>query len=303
MNLTPEQIQAWLNSQNALYSQDASQGNQITGIDPRKLNGFAQSVDPTHYQMWDSQGVDQGVQQRTPDNFMDKYGGALTLAAIGGMTGAGLFGGGGASVAAESGSSLVGNGMGAFAPEAGSSGLAGLQEAMIANGGIESAGGSQLVGNGLGAFAPAEAAGSNLVGNGMGAFAPGTAVSTVGGGGLLNSLSAAVPAFGGSDLLKGAGLLAGAVAGSKPTTTSNTTRSKTDPRLDPYIYGDQGILAQAQQWQQANKTGLNPQMTRGLNTLTDVYTNPANKQGYQSMQNLGLGLMSSPIAGNPYTRK
>lgn len=158
--------------------------------------------------------------------------------------------------------------------------------------------GAQLVGNGLGAFAPAEAAGSNLVGNGMGAFAPGTSVSTVSTGGM-----APAAVFGGSDLLKGAGLLAGAVSGSKPTTTSNTTQSKTDPRLDPYIYGDQGILAQAQQWQQANRTGLNPQMTRGLNTLTDIYTNPANKQGYQSMQNLGLGLMSSPIAGNPYTRK
>lgn len=294
MNLTPDQIKAWLNSQNALYGTDASQGNQITGVDPRKLTGFAKNVDPTHYQMWDAEGNDKGIQERTPDNFMDKYGGNLTLAAIAAMTGAGLLGGGSAAgglemtvpTAAES-AANAGSLMQSLAPyEAGASGLGGAL-------------------NGLEMTVPTEA--QSLIGQksletqlapylSKGAGLLGSAATTAG-----TTASKGAGLLGATDLGKIAAIGLGAAAGSTPTTTSNTNQSKTDPRLDPYIYGDQGILAQAQQWQQANKTGLNPQMLQGLNMQYNVNSSPENMGAYQQMQRLGSGLMSSPIAGNPFT--
>lgn len=298
MNLTPEQIKAWLNSQNALYGTDASQGNAITGIDPRTLTGFAQSVDPTHYQMWDSQGVDQGVQQRTPDSWLDKNMEGLTLAALAGMTGAGLFGGGGG---------LAANGLEMTVPTAAESAAnAGslMQSLAPYEAGASSLGAGAL--NGLEMTVPTEA--QSLIGQKAleADLAPylaktggllGSAASTAGktaGTGLLGSVGA-------TDLAKIAAIGLGAAAGSKPTTTTNTSQSKTDPRIDPYIYGDDGILAQAKNWQQANQTGLNDQMLQGLNMQYNVNANPENMGAYQQMQRLGSGLMSAPIAGNPFT--
>lgn len=177
---------------------------------------------------------------------------------------------------------IVGAGLGGIALFGGAAGAAegaGLTELGVPG---SSVGSGEVAATGLLEPGAAEAAG--------GAAAGGAAKAAgAGGGGLLSAAG------------KAGSLLLGAAAGAKPTTKSETIQSKTDPRLDPYIYGDQGILSQAQKWQQANQTGLNPQMLEGLNMQYNVNANPENWGAYQQMARLGSGLMSSPIAGNPFT--
>lgn len=88
--------------------------------------------------------------------------------------------------------------------------------------------------------------------------------------------------------LVGAGL--GAASGGNDTTA--TTQSKTDPRIDPYIYGDQGVLQNAQKLYQQNPTGINPTMQQGLDMQRSALTDPAYAQSYQNMRNLGNQLMT-----------
>lgn len=139
----------------------------------------------------------------------------------------------------------------------------------------------------------------------LGAAAPVVAGTT----GLLSTVAPAVAGTTGllsgigslADLAKLALPIAGAVLGSKPTTTTSTNQSRLDPRMDPYIYGPDGVLPAAQEWYKANKTGLNDQMRQGLATQTAVLNDPATMAGFKQMQGLGSGLLSAPIAGNPFS--
>jgi hypothetical protein len=120
-----------------------------------------------------------------------------------------------------------------------------------------------------------------------------------------------MPAF---SLLVPAGMsLLGGLMGSKTQTTgaqapkttvqngtSNSfTQNAIDPRMEPYIYGDNGVLSRANSLYQSNPTGLNPQMLQGMNSQWNQLG--ASKQGYDQMQNLGMGLMGGGTAGNPFT--
>lgn len=340
-NLTDEQIKAWLNTQNALYGTDASQGNQITGVDPRYLSGFAQSISPTQYQYWDAQGNDKGVQTRTPDSWLDKNMGNLTLAAIAAMTGAGLFGdalgiGGSASANAGAGLGAGGSDLATSAAWGGGAGLGGDTLTAIGAGGVEAgaAGGgalSKAVLDGTTAFGANSVPGAIDVGSYAGTAVPGAVdlgsaggvVSTGATGGLLANPVATTAATGAGtaaglgSAVTGAGKVAsgllsnpltqaaivagGAALGSKPTTSTGTQQSNIDPRMAKFIYGDgstQGILDQAYQWQQANKSGLNDPMKQGLFTINQVASDPG---GYQSIAKQGLSLMNQPVAGNPFT--
>nr|WP_145546385.1 hypothetical protein [Variovorax boronicumulans] len=85
---------------------------------------------------------------------------------------------------------------------------------------------------------------------------------------------------------------------------SQTTQQQVDPRLGQYLYGEDdkgGLLKDVDLWYQANKSGMNDQMAQGLNTLYGVYTDPSTMAGYQQMANLGSGLMSTPVVGNPFS--
>lgn len=103
-------------------------------------------------------------------------------------------------------------------------------------------------------------------------------------------------------LLPPAMSLLGGLMGSEGS--SQTQKNEIDPRMAKYIYGEDGkggLLSEAQKWYENNKTGLNPQMLQGLNTQWAVLNDPANMGAYTQMRNLGSGLMSAPVMGNPFS--
>lgn len=98
--------------------------------------------------------------------------------------------------------------------------------------------------------------------------------------------------------------VAGGLLGSQGSQQSQTQSNKMDSRLDPYVYGSNGqggILGAANDWFQANKTGLNPQMLQGLNSQWQTLNDPAAMGAYRQMGNLGSSLMSAPVMGNPFS--
>jgi hypothetical protein len=98
------------------------------------------------------------------------------------------------------------------------------------------------------------------------------------------------------------GVVGGALSGGGKSGSQSTTQ-EVDPRLAKYLYGEDGeggLLADVSKWYQANKSGLNDQMAQGLNTQWNVYNDPRTLGGYQQMSNLGSGLMSTPVVGNPF---
>ena len=107
--------------------------------------------------------------------------------------------------------------------------------------------------------------------------------------------------FGIDDALLGAiaGPVLGGLLGGEGNSQTATTQNKIDPRMDPYIYGDGGILPSASAWYSQNQTGLNPQMLAGLNNQWSQLG--ASKSGYDTMQNLGLSMMGGGVAGNPFS--
>ena len=81
---------------------------------------------------------------------------------------------------------------------------------------------------------------------------------------------------------------------------------KADPRMSLLLYGDgtkenPGLLNQARSLYEQNPTGLNDRTRQGMNDQWGVLTDPALRQGYNNMSNLGSQLMNQPIAGNPFT--
>lgn len=258
-------------------------------------------------------------------------GGALLGSALGGA-GAGAAGGlgetaalgmdqvgalsglGEAGAAGEAAAGLGGGGLGAggasLVPEAMAGWGAGLPE-MLTTTGM----GSQVAG-GLGSWG---AAGSAL-GAGLGGATLGSFVAPSMWDSLKNLIPNGLPESlvpqGTSEFLKtiGSGLstvapilggLLGASEAGKPNTA--TSQSKTDPRLDQYLYGsgygDQNSLLGAAQslWQQ-NKSGMNPTMQVGLDMQRSALMDPAYGQSYQNMRTTGMGLLNTPVAGNPFTQ-
>jgi hypothetical protein len=96
----------------------------------------------------------------------------------------------------------------------------------------------------------------------------------------------------------------GGLLGSKGQQEEMTKTSKIDPRLDPYIYGDQGVLKQANDLknQQLAQGGLNDLQRQGMQMTQNWLTSPEYSQGYTQMQNLGMGLLGRGVAPNPFGR-
>jgi hypothetical protein len=95
-------------------------------------------------------------------------------------------------------------------------------------------------------------------------------------------LSNLIPNGAGS-LLGPAASILGAVAGSKPQTTTQTQTHDIPAQLKPYVYGQGGLLDSAAK-------------------LFQQQTAPGAMPGYAQMQNVGMGLLSQPMAGNGFNR-
>jgi hypothetical protein len=95
------------------------------------------------------------------------------------------------------------------------------------------------------------------------------------------------------------GPVVGGLLGGEGNSQTSSTQNKIDPRMDPYIYGEGGILPAAAAWYNQNQSGLNPQMLTGLNN--QWLQLGASKPGYDTMQNLGLSMMGGGVMGNPFS--
>jgi hypothetical protein len=161
--------------------------------------------------------------------------------------------------------------------------------------------GSAAGGSGF-SLAGSDAAFSNALAGGMGtdgialAAGDGAFNSALGSSGLLDAGMVA-PAAGGSAFeaaLKGAGAAAknpllgglvtglGALAGSQGAQDEATSTRKTDPRVDPYLFG-------------------NEQMPGLLNAAQARLMADQGQQGiWESMKSKGMGLLNSPVAPNGF---
>lgn len=86
----------------------------------------------------------------------------------------------------------------------------------------------------------------------------------------------------GSFLGPAAALLGGAL-GSQPQTKETTSQQQIDPRMVPYLYGDQGLLS-----------GIQQQLQRS--------TSPQTRAQWDALAAAGQGMFSQPVAGNGYAR-
>lgn len=146
------------------------------------------------------------------------------------------------------------------------------------------------------------------IGAGAGlAFGPAAAGTLAGAGsGALTSAAGAGAAGG---LLKAALPIAGAVLGgtSGGKTATATTTKDMDPRLANYVYGPDGtggLLGSATKLfnDQMATGGLNELQRQGIDMQKNYLMNPAYAQGYTNMMNVGQGLLSGGVAGNPFRR-
>ena len=96
-----------------------------------------------------------------------------------------------------------------------------------------------------------------------------------------------------------AGPVIGGLMGSGGNQQSSSSQQTIDPRMADAVYGSGGILPSAKDWYQNNSTGLNSQMTTGMDNQWNQLG--ASTQGFNQMQSLGMGLMGGGAAGNPFT--
>lgn len=83
------------------------------------------------------------------------------------------------------------------------------------------------------------------------------------------------------------------------TSGGSSSKSYIDPRMENMLYGQGGVIPNAQNWYQQNQSGLNDKMITGMNNQWNQLG--ASKQGFDQMQNMGMGLMGGGVAGNPFT--
>lgn len=83
------------------------------------------------------------------------------------------------------------------------------------------------------------------------------------------------------------------------TSGGSSSQSYIDPRMENILYGAGGIIPSATDWWNENSSGTNEQMITGMNNQWNQLG--ASRQGFNQMQNLGMGLMGGGSAGNPFT--
>jgi hypothetical protein len=131
---------------------------------------------------------------------------------------------------------------------------------------------------GLAGATPASGLGATLTGTAGGGL---TAAGAGGAGsGLLSTLGGA------SSLLGPAATVLGGLAGAQGVEKNETATRKTDPRVDPYLFGD----------------GTNPGLLGYTQQLLARQMAPGGLAGYDQMQRVGQGLLAAPVAGNGFSR-
>jgi hypothetical protein len=156
----------------------------------------------------------------------------------------------------------------------------------LTGGGAAGAGGSgAFLGEGMASGIPAWDAAATSAGLGLTAPAAATAAATAGGAGALTTaaktLASTAPSW-----LGPAATVAGGLLGSQGQKTEQTSERKTDPRVDPYLFGD----------------GTNPGLLGYTQQLLARQMAPGGLQGYDDMKSLGLLNMNIPVAGNGFSR-
>lgn len=144
-----------------------------------------------------------------------------------------------------------------------------------------------------GGFAPA-AAGGGLLGGGAAAGGVASGAAASGAGSMLSNLSGR--AIG--------GLLGAAAGAANSGDKTQTSQQRLDPRMEAMLYGADGkggYLGAATDWFNQNKGG-NPLMLQGAQMMADFYRSPQYTEGYNSLRSAGLGLLNTPMAGNPFMR-
>lgn len=100
------------------------------------------------------------------------------------------------------------------------------------------------------------------------------------------------------------GLLGAAAGAANSGDKTATTQQKLDPRMEALLYGQDGkggYLNAATDWFNQNKGG-NPLMQQGAQMMADFYRSPEYSAGYNNLRSTGLGLLNTPMAGNPFMR-
>lgn len=201
----------------------------------------------------------------------------------------------------------------AFAVGANGIGAALGQPSMFGGGGLLGGGGAGSLTSGVtpGSVAAFEAGlpgaagvGSLTAGITPGAVAafeaglPAAGAGTLAGAGGLGSLAGGMSG-------KVIGGLLGAVAGAANSgDKTQTSQQRLDPRMEAMLYGADGkggYLGAATDWFNQNKGG-NPLMLQGAQMMADFYKSPQYTEGYNNLRSTGLGLLNTPMAGNPFMR-
>ncbi|MDQ5882454.1 MAG: hypothetical protein QG616_2286 [Pseudomonadota bacterium] len=217
---------------------------------------------------------------------------AIAAAVIaGGAYGASAMGGAGAGAGAGGGLTGVDAAMADYAASGGGAGLFGGGGA--AAGGIGTLGtlpevpGQVASMSTMGQFTMPELASA--------AYVPTMAELGAGAGGLLSGL-------GGAGALAKLGITAlGAYEGYKGNDPASTTNVRTlDPRIDSRVFGDNGLLSNVDSWYQQNKSGQNETMKKAQDWTRGMLSSPEAQQGLARMYGSSQGLLSSPVAGNPF---
>jgi hypothetical protein len=207
--------------------------------------------------------------------------------AAGGLAGAGA-GGAGAGSAGGAGAAAAGD---AFLPGALGAGgsevamgslIPGLEAYALPAAAVAGPGmagwGADLGMEGLAGATPSAGMGTTLTGTAGGAL---TAAGAAGaGGGVFDALKNAIPS-GASSWLGPAATALGGLAGSQGQESSQTSARRTDPRVDPYLFG----------------SGANPGLLGYTQQQLASQMSPGGMAGYDQMQTVGRGLLGTPVAG------
>jgi hypothetical protein len=182
-----------------------------------------------------------------------------------------------ALITAIAGGAIVGGAAtGAMASGAGGAGGAAGGAASAAGPG--SAGwGMDLGLEGLAGATPSSGMGATLAGTAGG----GLAASGAGGSGWLSSLTNALPS-GSSSLLGPAATALGGLAGAQGQESSQSSQRRTDPRVDPYLFG----------------SGANPGLLGYTQQQLAQDMSPARQAEAAQLRSTGMGLLSQPVAGS-----
>lgn len=313
--LTPEQWQRILAGEamsvgDAYYTPERTGGNvSMDNYDPGQLTGrvMRSPVGSNQYQMLSSAGdVEQTLDGARSRGFLGdlfSHAGSIAkdtapiwLAALGAnYLAPGLAGG-----EAAAGSGLFGGG-GSALGQAGMTTTLGTPLAELTAGGL-------LTGTGAPALLSEAAIAAGLT-PGLTAAGAAAAAGGAAGGAAAGGAGAAGAAGAGSTLggLSGraiGGLLGAAAGAANSGDKTQTTQQKLDPRMEALLYGQDGkggYLGAATDWFNQNKGG-NPLMLQGAQMMADFYRSPAYAAGYNNLRSTGLGLLNTPMAGNPFMR-